>query len=182
MISLEKRKEIFNMYFIEFHSIRKISSELNISRSTVTKIINDCKDRLKELDLLEEDNLSKHINSIVIKPKMKRIIAERYKVKQEHIDILEELIQSNEKIRTRRKDPKEWSNLPDDFYTKIEDLEKFKDNDSEETTISISTYYKLAREIKDRLGIPYSKRNRNSKKNKKNMDIHIKEVNIIIKK
>lgn len=174
MISLDKRKEIFNMYFIELHPIRKISRELNISRSTVTKIINGCKDRLEELNLLEEDDLSKHIDSIVIKPKIERRIVERYTVKQEHIDILEELIQSNEKIRTRRKDPKEWSNLPDDFYTKIKDegLSSFP----------LSTYYKLAREIKDKLGIPYSKRTRNSKKNKKNMDIHIKEVNIIIKK
>lgn len=169
MISLEKRKEVFNMYFIEFHSIRKISSELNISRGTVTKIINDCKERLEELNLLEEDNLSKHINSIVIKPKMKRIIAEGYKVKQEHIDILEELIKYNEEVRVKYKNPKEFSNLPDDFYTKIKDEGL--------DPISLSTYYKLAREIKDKLDIPYSKRIRNSKKNKKNMDVHIKEIN-----
>ena len=47
MISIEKRREIFKMYFIEFNSIRKISRELNISRSTLSKIINEYKDRFK---------------------------------------------------------------------------------------------------------------------------------------
>lgn len=174
MISIEKRKEIFNMYFIEFNPVRKISRELNISRSTLSKIIDEYKDRLKELDLLEEDNLSKHIDLVVIEPKRKKRNVERYKITQEHINILEELILYNEKIKTRHKNPKKISKLPDDFYTEL----KNKGLDP----IAISTYYKLTRDIKDRLGIPYSKRNRSSKNNKKNTNICTAEIRVTYKK
>ena len=174
MISIEKRREIFKMYFIEFNSVRKISRELNISRSTLSKIINEYKDRLKELNLLEEDNLSIHIDLIVLEPKQKISYRKRLIVSQEHIDILEELIKYNEKVRSRYKNPKEFSNLPDDFYTEIK-KRKLK-------TITHSTYYKLAREIKDKLGIPYTKRNRTNKKNKKNINTCTTEIKVTYKK
>lgn len=72
MISIEHRKEIYSMYFIKLHSMRKISKELRISRNAVSKIINEYRLTLEELKLLDKDDLSEYIDLVVKKPTRKK--------------------------------------------------------------------------------------------------------------
>lgn len=146
MISIDKRKEIFTRYFVKFHSIRGISRDFDISRGTVSTIINACKLKIAELKLQDELVLSDFIDLIVIQPIHKPRIVNRYKVTEKHIDIIKQLIIENEKKRTRTViPPKKVFDLYLDFKDEI--------HDRIEEPISFVTFYKLAREIKIELRI-----------------------------
>ncbi len=95
MLSIEKRKEIFIRHFLKLNSGRKISTDLNISRSTVNKVIKDCKLSIEKLKLNNSNNLHEFIDSIVVQPKRKKRDVSRYIVTQEHIDKIRILVNKN---------------------------------------------------------------------------------------
>ena len=139
MISIETRKEIYIRYFLKFHSIRKISRELEVSRSTISKIIDEYRVALKNLGLTEEDDLYEFIDLVVVKPKRKKRIVNRYKVTQEHIDNIKKLVYENEKSRTLGRKTK----------TTLELLEEFQDRFCNSNRIfSHNTFYNIVRDIK----------------------------------
>ncbi|MFR6018406.1 MAG: hypothetical protein ACLUG9_12720 [Paraclostridium sordellii] len=140
MIPIEKRREIYIKHFIELNSERKISKELNISRNTVSKILSEYRLALKKHNLINEDDLSKYIDLIVVKPKIKRTVVEGYKAKQYHIDIVKKLVDNNEKKRTRIGKCKTNLELFNDFKSEI-----VYDEDNQ---ISYSTFYNLVKKVK----------------------------------
>lgn len=139
MISFEQRKEIYVRYFIKFHSMRSISRELDISRSTISKIIYEYRMTLKNSDLINEDDLSKFIDLVVAQPQRKKRIVNRYKVTQEHIDNIKKLVYENERNRTLGRKAKKTSDLLDEFRS------KFYNN---HYVFSHNTFYNLVRDIK----------------------------------
>lgn len=139
MISIETRKEIYIRYFLKLHSIRKISRELEVSRSTISKIINEYRVALKNLGLTEEADLYEFIDLVVVKPQRKKRIVNRYKVTQEHIDNIKKLVYENEKSRTLGRKTK----------TTLELLEEFQDRFCNSNRIfSHNTFYNIVRDIK----------------------------------
>lgn len=139
MISIEKRKEIYIRYFLKFHSMRRISSELKISRSTISKIINEYRITLQNHCLINEDDLSKFIDLVVVQPQRKKRIVNRYKVTQEHIDNIKKLVYENERNRTLGRKAKTISKLLDEFQ------DKFYNSDR---VFSHNTFYAIVKDIK----------------------------------
>lgn len=144
MISIDKRKKIFTKYFIEFYSIRKISKELNISRSTVSKIIDEQRINIKKHNLINEDDLSKFMDLIVHIPKRKERNVKKYKVRQLHIDIIKELVNSNELNRTIHGESKTNLELFYEFKNEV----KYEYEGEDIPEISYSTFYNLVKEVK----------------------------------
>ncbi|SCK02037.1 Uncharacterised protein [uncultured Clostridium sp.] len=139
MISIEQRKEVYIRYFVNFNSIRKISRDLNMSRSTISKITDSYREALKDLNLLDEQDLSMYIDKIVIQPERKKRVVKPYKVTQEHINIIKLLVTTNEKDRTRTKKAK----------TTLELFNIFREELSENLcSISHNTFYNLVKDIK----------------------------------
>ena len=139
MISIEQRKEVYIRYFVNFNSIRKISRDLNKSRSTISKITDSYREALKDLNLLDEQDLSMYIDKIVIQPERKKRVVKPYKVTQEHINIIKLLVTTNEKDRTRTKKAK----------TTLELFNIFREELSENLcSISHNTFYNLVKDIK----------------------------------
>ncbi|MDI5983037.1 helix-turn-helix domain-containing protein, partial [Amycolatopsis magusensis] len=64
MISIDKKKEIYNLWFIKRLTQREISRQLRISRGTVQKIIKRYQKKILELNLNEDADLSEYINMI----------------------------------------------------------------------------------------------------------------------
>ncbi|MES9726401.1 helix-turn-helix domain-containing protein, partial [Bacillus safensis] len=64
MISIDKKKEIYNLWFIKRLTQRKISHQLGISRGTVSKIIKRYQKKMYELNLDADADLSEYINMI----------------------------------------------------------------------------------------------------------------------
>jgi len=56
MMRLDQKAEILMKYFREGKSQRKISEELNISRTTVKKYVNEFENKNKELEKLKSEN------------------------------------------------------------------------------------------------------------------------------
>lgn len=144
MISIEKRKKIFIKYFTEFYSMRKISRELNVSRNTVSKIINEQRINIKKHNLINEKDLSKFIDLVVEMPKRKERNTKKYKVKQLHIDIIKELVDNNKLNRTIHGESKTNLELFSDFKNEVKS-EYEGENIAE---ISYSTFYNLVKEVK----------------------------------
>ncbi len=141
MIAIDKRKEIFIRYFVKYHKVRLISRELCISRNTVTKIIDDMRVKINELDLQNESNLLPYIDSIVIQPNRTKRVVSKYKVKDYHLKIIKKLVIENE--RTRVISPtykKNHLQLYQEFL-KI-------NNEYREDVFSYYTFYNVARQIK----------------------------------
>lgn len=100
MISLEKRKEVFRKYFMEFEHQSGICSDLQLSRGSVTKIIKEFRERIKELGLTEEQYLQDHIDEIVLDAKRKKRKYKRLRVTDIHVNLVKELFETYEKNRT----------------------------------------------------------------------------------
>lgn len=142
MISIDNRRKIFIRHLINFETIRGISKELDISRSTISKIIISFRLRITELNLLDEPDLKPFIDSIVIEPKRKLRIVPRYKVTAEHDVIIEKLIKINDEKRTRygKTNTKNIQDLYADFLNEI--------SEPIEDAISLNTFYNLVRKLK----------------------------------
>ncbi len=100
MISLEKRKEVFRKYFMEFEHQGGICSDLQLSRGSVTKIIKEFRERIKELGLTDVQDLQDHIDEIVLDAKRKKRKYKRLRVTDIHVNLVKELFETYEKNRT----------------------------------------------------------------------------------
>lgn len=100
MISLEKRKEVFRKYFMEFEHQSGICSDLQLSRGSVTKIIKEFRERIKELGLTDVQDLQDHIDEIVLDAKRKKRKYKRLRVTDIHVNLVKELFETYEKNRT----------------------------------------------------------------------------------
>lgn len=140
MIPIDKRKEIYIRFFVNLNPIRKISRDLNISRDTISKIVNEQRINLKKYDLVNHNNLSELIDLVVDIPQRKKRTVQNYKVTQIHIDIIKELIEDNERNKIFGEKSKTNLELFNDFKfeVKCEDIEP----------LSYSTFYKLINKIK----------------------------------
>ena len=144
MISIDKRKKIFIKYFIEFYSMREISKELNVSRSTVSKIINEQRVIIKNHDLNKREDLYKFMDLIVHIPKRKERNVKKYKVRQLHIDIIKEIVSNNEFNRTIHGESKTNLELFYEFQNEV----KYEYGGEDIPEISYSTFYNLVKEVK----------------------------------
>jgi len=99
VISIEKRKGVFQRYFIDFQSQKTICTELDLSKGSVTKLIKEYRERIAELGLKESD-LSSHVDEIVKEPIRKKRELKRYLVTDKVEKIIKGLVISNEKNRT----------------------------------------------------------------------------------
>ncbi|MGH4049997.1 MAG: hypothetical protein ACREVX_01385 [Clostridium sp.] len=136
MITTDTRKEIFILRFIKLNSIRQISRDLNISRVALSNIIKDCMQKIESLDLQYKTDLLPFINVIVVPPIRKQRIVHRYKVTENHITIIKELIIKNEWRRTRTNNAKSVLTLYRDFLAKLTSYG--------EEVISYSTFSNIA--------------------------------------
>ena len=140
MISIEQRKKIYMLYFTNSNSIsiRELSKKLNISRSTLSKIIKEFRVTLEEYNLLNEDDLSQYIDLVVVEPKRKKRNVKKYIVTPQHINLIKQLVDDNEKDRIRRGKAKTILELFYDFEKERKSLK----------SISRNTFYNIVREIK----------------------------------
>jgi len=119
MISLEKRKEVFRKYFIEFEHQSGICSDLQLSRGSVTKIIKEFRERIKELGLTDEQDLQGHIDEIVIAAKRKKRNYKRLRVTDIHVNLAKDLFMTYEKDRTILGGTESILKLYDNFDDKL---------------------------------------------------------------
>ena len=54
MIPLDKKRDVFILWFIKRHTKREISRKVNVSRGTVDKVIKECQERIGVRCLLRE--------------------------------------------------------------------------------------------------------------------------------
>jgi hypothetical protein len=122
VISIEKRKGVFQRYFIDFQSQKTICTELDLSKGSVTKLIKEFRERIAELGLLLEPDLSIHIHEIVKEPIRKKRELKRYLVTDKVEKIIKGLVISNERNRILygRAGAKSILGLYEDFKKYIE--------------------------------------------------------------
>jgi DNA-binding transcriptional regulator LsrR (DeoR family) len=145
MIPLDKKRDVFILWFIKRHTKREISRKVNLSRGTVDKIINECQERIGELNLTSNSDLFSHLDKIVIASSIQR---ERkpYKLTIETISFIEEMVINNEKLaRFGSEDARTIKELFEDFQKQ----KKGKPNLM--TDFTIDYFYKLVRKTKNKI-------------------------------
>lgn len=145
MIPLDKKRDVFILWFIKRFTKREISRRLNISRGTVDKIIKECQQRIVDLNLTLEADLLSHIDEIVVAPLIQRK-RKPYKLNEETISFIEEIVINNEKlVRVGSEDAKNTKELFEYFQKQ----KKVKPNLM--TDFTIDNFYKHVRKIKDKI-------------------------------
>jgi transposase/transposase-like protein len=102
MLRLDQKADILMKYFREGKSQRKISEELNISRTTVKKYVNEFESKNKELEKLKNENEDREkilrlIEEMTEKPKYDTSSRKKVKLTEEVRKIIGDLIKKNEK-------------------------------------------------------------------------------------
>lgn len=101
MISLDKRKEVFQKYFLNYNTQDQICRDLSICKGSVTKIVKEFRERISELGLTKEEDLTVHVDEIVTVPIRKKRQYPRLVVTDKHEKIIKKIVITNEKNRTR---------------------------------------------------------------------------------
>lgn len=150
MISIDIRKKIFIKRFMHFESYRHISEELNIHRTTVTRICSSYQKKIKELNLDDDDsNLLEYIGKIVILPKY-NTQRRRYKVNSVTKEFIKSLVKTNERRKVlKSKDRKSILQLFNYFRETINNSKN--EHDLHTDYISYSCFYNIIREVKSEL-------------------------------
>ncbi|MEF7663799.1 hypothetical protein V4V24_18425 [Bacillus thuringiensis] len=143
MITLDKRREVFDLWFIKRHAKREISRRLNISRGTIDKIINECQQKIFKLNLAPEADLLKHIEEIIVPPSIKRI-RKPYKLNKQTVTFIKKIVIENEKL----------ARLGLDEAKSIKALFEYlqqqkKENPNLSTDFTIDNFYKYVRKIRE---------------------------------
>jgi site-specific DNA-methyltransferase (adenine-specific)/modification methylase len=104
MIKLEQKAKILKGYYIEGKSQRKISKELDISRTTVKKYINEFKYKYKEIEKLSSKNgdrekILKLIGKVIQKPKYNSSSRSKIKLTEDVIEIIDDLKKKKQLIK-----------------------------------------------------------------------------------
>lgn len=142
MISSDKKRDIFNLWFIKRHNKREISRMLNISRGTLDKIIKRFQQKIVEINLPLEDDLLRHIDKIVIETSTQRK-RKPYKLNEETISHIEKIVINNEKlVRLGSEEAMTTKELFLHFQ------KQKKEKPSLEKDFSIDTFYKYVRKFK----------------------------------
>ena len=145
MIPLDKKRDVFILWFIKRHTKREISRKINMSRGTVDKIIKECQERIGELNLTFDADLFSHMDEIVVASSIQRKRTP-YKLTPETISLIEVMVLSNEKLaRMGSEDAKNTKKLFEDFQ------KQKKEKPNLITDFSIDYFYKLVRKIKDKI-------------------------------
>ncbi|MCM3478952.1 hypothetical protein [Caldibacillus thermoamylovorans] len=145
MISLNKKRDVFILWFIKRHTKREVSRVLNISRGSVDKIINECQQRINELNLRFEADLLSYIDEIVVAPSMQRK-RKPYKLNEETISFIKELVINNEKLtRIDSEDAMSTKELFE-FFRKQK-----KEKPNLITDFSLDNFYKQVKKIKNEI-------------------------------
>jgi len=102
MLRLDQKADILMKYFREGKSQRKISEELNISRTTVKKYVNEFESKNKELEKLKNENEDREkilrlIEEMTEKPKYDTSSRKKVKLTEEVRKIIGDLIKKNER-------------------------------------------------------------------------------------
>lgn len=142
MISLDKKRDIFNLWFIKRHNKREICRMLNISRGTLDKIIKGFQQKIVEINLTLEDDLLSHIDKIVIETSTQRK-RNPYKLNEETISYIKVIVVNNEKLVRLGSE---------EAMTTKELFVYFQKQKKEKSTLvtdfSIDNFYKYVRKIK----------------------------------
>lgn len=145
MIPLDKKRDVFILWFIKRHTKREISRKVNMSRGTVDKIIKECRERIGELNLTFDADLFSHMDEIVVASSIQRK-RKSYKLTSETISLIEVMVLNNEKLaRVGSEDAKNIKKLFEDFQ------KQKKEKPNLITDFSIDYFYKLVRKIKDKI-------------------------------
>lgn len=145
MIPLDKKRDVFILWFVKRYNKREISRRINLSRGTVDKIIKECQQRIHELNLTVDADLLSHIDEVVVASEMQRK-RKPYKLTVETISFIEDIVVNNEKlVRISSEDAKNTKELFEDFQRQ----KKVKPNLM--TDFTIDYFYKLVREIKNKI-------------------------------
>ena len=142
MISSDKKKDIFKLWFIKRHSKREISRMLNISRGTLDKIIKGFQQKIVEINLTLEDDLLSHIDEIVIETSTQRK-RKPYKLNEETISYIEEIVVNNEKLVRLGSEEAMTTKELFVYFQKQK-----KEKPTLETDFSSDNFYKYVRKIK----------------------------------
>ncbi|TWH82567.1 sigma factor-like helix-turn-helix DNA-binding protein [Sedimentibacter saalensis] len=140
MITIKTKQAIFELYFISGYSQRKISSTLNISRNTVHKIIQECKQKIFELDFIEEADLMNHISKIIVAPTLNRK-RKPYKIDEYTLQYIKKIIIKNEQSRYGSSKATSIKELYEEYLNQDDSLIK--------TNISMDSFYKYAKKFKE---------------------------------
>lgn len=145
MIPLDKKRDVFILWFIKRHTKREISRKVNMSRGTVDKIIKECQERIGELNLTFDADLFSHMDEIVVASSIQRKRTP-YKLTPETISLIEVMVLNNEKLASMgSEDAKNTKKLFEDFQ------KQKKEKPNLITDFSIDYFYKLVRKIKDKI-------------------------------
>ncbi|WP_394185110.1 hypothetical protein [Metabacillus halosaccharovorans] len=145
MIPLDKKRDVFILWFIKRHTKREISRKVNMSRGTVDKIIKECQGRIEELNLTFDADLFSHMDEIVVASSIQRK-RKPYKLTPDTISLIEEMVLNNEKLaRMGSEDAKNIIELFEGFQ------KQKKEKPNLITDFSIDYFYKLVRKIKDKI-------------------------------
>ncbi|WP_366204272.1 helix-turn-helix domain-containing protein [Bacillus safensis] len=145
MISIDKKKEIYNLWFIKRLTQRKISHQLGISRGTVSKIIKRYQKKMYELNLDADADLSEYINMIDVSSTIHRK-RKPYKLNEDTLCTIEELVIHNEKLN--RIGSIDGLNIKE-LFEHFQSLNKEKSNII--TDFSLDYFYKIVRKVKSTL-------------------------------
>ncbi|MEK4164855.1 MULTISPECIES: sigma factor-like helix-turn-helix DNA-binding protein [Bacillus] len=145
MISIDKKKEIYNLWFIKRLTQRKISHQLGISRGTVSKIIKRYQKKMYELNLDADADLSEYINMIDVSSTIHRK-RKPYKLNEDTLCTIEELVIHNEKLN--RIGSIDALNIKE-LFEHFQSLHKEKSNII--TDFSLDYFYKIVRKIKSNI-------------------------------
>lgn len=143
MISIDKKKEIYNLWFIKRLTQRKISHQLGISRGTVSKIIKRYQKKMYELNLDAYADLSEYINMIDVSSTIHRK-RKPYKLNEDTLCTIEELVIHNEKLN--RIGSIDALNIKE-LFEHFQSLNKEKSNII--TDFSLDYFYKIVRKVKN---------------------------------
>ena len=137
-----KKREVFDLWFIQGRTKRDINRTVNISRGTVDKIIKECQENISTLRLGIEVDLSDHVDKIVTPPSKKRK-RKSYKLNGETLAYLEKLIIYNERmVRLGSDEAMNTKELFEHFQNQKKEKPTLK------TDFSIDNFYKHVRRIK----------------------------------
>ncbi|WP_157967881.1 sigma factor-like helix-turn-helix DNA-binding protein [Paraliobacillus sp. X-1268] len=143
MIELEKKREVFTLWFSNGYSQREISTILKISRGTVHKIIEECQQMISKLNLSIDEDFLKYIEDIVVEsPKQRNRKA--YKLNAETISFIKSIVINNERLV---KVGSEKAMNTKDLFEYFKRQKKEKPNLT--TDFSIDNFYKRVRTIKN---------------------------------
>ncbi|MGG0889330.1 hypothetical protein [Cytobacillus horneckiae] len=145
MIPLDKKRDVFILWFVKRHTKREISRKVNVSRGTVDKIIEECRGKIGELNLSSDADLLSHMDEIVVASSIHRK-RKPYKLTPKTISVIEEMVTNNEKLaRMGSEDAKSTKDLFEDFQ------KQKKEKPNLITDFSIDYFYKLVKKVKDKI-------------------------------